>query len=315
MIGDRVPQFGVAEILVQESAVGPPPSPGLRVGVHGAAHGQPARSDGLDAEQVPVGQRPAGLARLDVVVVAGTHDEVTRAGLGAAGDTDRGPFCDDAQADQVVADAAAQYPAQRVLGGHQQHIGAIGGQGDVGGRGGVHHFLGVPAGDAAVLVIVGQHGEVPVAQPQAGVLFPLVAEPDWLSQPDVAQRAGEQGHAAAIGHGLQLAGVPGQDQLPVAGIGVSDKVGQVRAGHRGGLIDQQQRPGAGLDGAAGTAPAGQVAQEPGSVIGHRDAGGQGVAGRLRRGDPDHRAQPGRGPRAAEFGRHPGLARPGRGINR
>jgi hypothetical protein len=113
--------------LVQESAVGPPPPPRLGVGVQGPAHDQPVRGDGLDAEQVPVGQRPAGLARLDVVVVASTHDEVTRAGLGAAGDTDRGPFCDDAQADQVVADAAAQFPAQRVLGCHQQHIGAIGG--------------------------------------------------------------------------------------------------------------------------------------------------------------------------------------------
>ena len=41
MIGDRVPQFGVTEILVQESAVGPPPLPGLGVGVQGAAHDQP----------------------------------------------------------------------------------------------------------------------------------------------------------------------------------------------------------------------------------------------------------------------------------
>lgn len=43
-------------------------------------------------------------------------------------DADRGAICDDAQADEVVADAAAQFPAQRVLGGHQQRVGAIGGQ-------------------------------------------------------------------------------------------------------------------------------------------------------------------------------------------
>ena len=71
---------------------------------------------------------------------------------------------------------------------------------------------------------------------------------------------------------------------------------------------------AGLDRAAGAAPARQVAQELGAVVGHRDPGGQGVAGRLRRGDPDHRAQPGRGPRFADFGQHVGLAGPGRRID-
>ena len=65
MIGDRIPEFGIAEMLVQESAVGPPALPGGRVGVQGAAHDQPARGDGLDAQQVPVGQRPAGFSRLE----------------------------------------------------------------------------------------------------------------------------------------------------------------------------------------------------------------------------------------------------------
>ena len=83
-----------------------------------------------------------------------------------------GPGCDDAQGDEVVADAAGQLAAQRVLGRHQQGVGAVGGQGDVGGRGGVHHLLGVAAEDAAVLVVVGQHGGVAVAQPQAGVPVP-----------------------------------------------------------------------------------------------------------------------------------------------
>ncbi len=57
----------------------------------------------------------------------------------------------------------------------------------------------------------------------------------------MAERTGEQGHAAAVLHSLQLAGVPGQDYLPAAGLGVADQVGQVRAGHRRGLIDHQQR--------------------------------------------------------------------------
>jgi hypothetical protein len=55
---------------------------------------------------------------------------------------------DDAQGDQVVADPAVQLAAQRVVGGHQQGVGAVGGQGDVGGRGGVHRLLGVAADDA-----------------------------------------------------------------------------------------------------------------------------------------------------------------------
>ena len=57
-----------------------------------------------------------------------------------------------------------------------------------------------------------------------------------------------------------------------------------------------------------------MAQELGGVVRHRDSGGQGVAGRLRRGDPDHRAQPGRGPGAAGVGQHPGLAGAGRGVD-
>ena len=255
-----------------------------------------------------------GSSGFEGVVVAGAGDQVAGAGGGAVGDADRGPGLDDAQGDEVLADAAGQLAAQRMLGGHEQGVGAVGGQGDVGGRGGVHHLLGVAAVDAAVLVVVGQHGGVAVAQPQAGVLFPGGAEPGRFGEPGVAEGVGEQGHAAAVLDRLQLAGVPGQDELPVAGLGVGDQVGQVRAGHRGGLIDQQQRPLAGLDRAAGAAPAREVAQELGAVVGHRDPGGQGVAGRLRRSDPHHRAQPGGGPGAAGFGQHAGLAGPGRRVD-
>ena len=260
VIGDRIPEFSIAVICVQEGAAGPPSLPGGRVGIQGAAHGQPACGDGLDAEQVPVGQRPAGLARLDRVIVAGADDQVARAGLGAAGDADRGLGCDDAEADQVVADAAGQFPAQRVLGGHQQRVGAIGGERDVGGRGGVHHLLRFPADDPAVLVIDGQHRGVPGAQPQAGRLFPGGAEPGRLGEPGIAERIGEQGHAAAVLHSLELAGVPGQDHLPAAGLGVADQVGQVRAGHRRGLIDRpagapgRYRPGRGRRGGPGGGP-------------------------------------------------------------
>ena len=208
VVGDRISQFGIFVVLEHEVSVGPAALPGGRVGVQGAADEQAVCGDGLDAEQVAVGQRPAGLAGLDAVVVAGADDQVPGAGPGAVGDRDRGPVLDDAQGDEVVADAAVQLAAQRVVRGHQQRVGAAGGQRDVGGRGGVHDLLRVAADDAAVLVVLGQHAGVAVAQPQAGGLFPGVAEPDGFGQPGIAEPGGEQGHAAAVLHGLQLAECP-----------------------------------------------------------------------------------------------------------
>ena len=187
MVGDRISQFGIFVVFEHEVSVGPAALPGGRVGVQGAADEQPVWGDGLDAEQVAVGQRPAGLARLDAVVVAGADDQVPGAGPGAVGDRDRGPVLDDAQGDEVVADAAVQLAAQRVVRGHQQRVGAARGQRDVGGRGGVHHLLRVAADDAAVLVVLGQHARIAVTQPQAGGLFPGVAEPDGFGQPGVAE--------------------------------------------------------------------------------------------------------------------------------
>ena len=126
-----------------------------RVGVQRAADDQPVRGDGLDAEQVAVGQRAAGLPRLDGVVVAGADDQVPGAGLGAIGDADGWAAGDDAEDDEVVADAAGQLPAQRVVGGHQQRVRAVGGEREVGGRGGVHHLLRLAAADPGVLVVLG----------------------------------------------------------------------------------------------------------------------------------------------------------------
>ena len=90
--------------------------------------------------------------------------------------------------------------------------------------------------------------------------------------------------------------------------GVGDQVGQVRAGQHRGLIDDQQGAGADPDRAAGAAPAGQVAQELGGVVRHRDPGGQGVAGRLGRGDADHLSAAAAAQIRADLGQHPGLAR-------
>ena len=260
VIGDRVAELGFPVMRVQERPGGPPALPGPRVGVQGAADEQALSGDGVDAEQVAVGQRAAGLARLDVVVVAGADDQVAWAGPGAAGDGDRGAVADDAEGDEVVADAAVELAAQRVVGGHQQGVGAADGEGDVGFRGGVHHLLRVAAGDPGVLVVFGQHGGVAVAEPQAGRLFPGGAEPDGLGEPGVAEGVGEQRHAAAVLHGLQLAGVPGQDHLPAAGLGCSrsGRPGPGRASSRphrpAAAAPRRPRPGRGRRGGRAGAP-------------------------------------------------------------
>jgi len=70
-----------------------------------------------------------------------------------------------------------------------------------------------------VLVVLGQHAGVAVAQPQAGLLFPGGVEPDRFGEPGVAEGAGEQGHAAVVnGRTLALdaiggAGAPVQPTL------------------------------------------------------------------------------------------------------
>jgi len=106
MIGDRVPQLGIGVVCVHESAVGPPPPPGPRIRVQSPAHDQAFRRDGLNAEQVAVGHGPAGLPRLDGVIIAGADDQVTHTGLSAVRDAERGAGLHDAQADELVADAA-----------------------------------------------------------------------------------------------------------------------------------------------------------------------------------------------------------------
>ena len=103
-----------------------------------------------------------------------------------------------------------------MIGGHQQHIGAIQRQRQVVGSGGVHHLLRLTAADPGMLVIIGQHRGIPGAQPQAGRLFPPGAEPDRLGQLHEAERVGEQGQAAAVLHCLQLLGITGQDHLGAA---------------------------------------------------------------------------------------------------
>jgi hypothetical protein len=63
VVGDRVSELGIFVVVEQEVSVGPAALPGGRVGVHGPADEQAVRGDGLDAEQVAVGERPAGCRR------------------------------------------------------------------------------------------------------------------------------------------------------------------------------------------------------------------------------------------------------------
>ena len=91
VVGDRVAELGILVAGVQEVPVGPAALPGLRVGVQRAADEQPVRGDGVDAEQVAVGQGPAGLAGLDAVVVAGADDQVAGAGQAPSAMVTAGP--------------------------------------------------------------------------------------------------------------------------------------------------------------------------------------------------------------------------------
>ena len=170
VVGDRVTQLRFLKVRVQETLVCREALARVRVGVQGAAHEQGLPGDGFDAQQVAVGQGPAGFACFDGVIVAGGYDQVALAGLGAVGDGDGRARADQAQADQVVADAAGQLAAQAVIGRHQQDVGALKGQGGIGGRGGVHHLLRGAAVDPGVLVILSQDRGVAVAQAEAGGL-------------------------------------------------------------------------------------------------------------------------------------------------
>lgn len=62
--------------------------------------------DGLDPQQVAVGQPPASLARLKTVVVAPADDQVTRRCPCPVGQDDVAAVVDQSEVDQVVPDAA-----------------------------------------------------------------------------------------------------------------------------------------------------------------------------------------------------------------
>ena len=212
----------------------------MPVGAERAADQEAAGGDGFDAEQVAVGQGPPRLPGLDAVVVAGAHDQVADPYRRAARDGHRRGPVDQAEAEQVLPDAARQLPAQGVVGGDQQRVGVVGGQGGVVVGGGLDHQLRVTAVDPGVLVVFVGDGTVAVAEPQAGGALPRRPEPHRLGQPGVAESAGEQGHTPAVVHGLELLGVARDDDLAPVPFGEGDQVGQVRTGHHRRLVDREE---------------------------------------------------------------------------
>ena len=172
MPGDRVGQVTGPVAGIAERLRGEPPLPGRRVRLEQAADHDAAAGDGLDPQDVPVGQAPARLARLDLVVVAAADDQIPGRGLGAFGDPDRSAVVDQAEVDQVVADPGGQFPAPGPVRGHQQHVPPGQVAGHVGLHGLVHGLLRRGTADPAVLVVLIQRGGVPGAQPQRGVRAP-----------------------------------------------------------------------------------------------------------------------------------------------
>ena len=87
----------------------------------------------------PLARVLPGFPGLGAVVVAGAHDQVAASRWRAVGDGHRLGAVDEAEAEQVLPDAAGQFPAQGVVGRDEQRVGAVRGQGRVVGGGGLHH--------------------------------------------------------------------------------------------------------------------------------------------------------------------------------
>src|ERR1700685_3297858 len=83
--GDRVGQVRCAVAVVAERLAGEAPGTGDRVSVKQATDLDAICGDGLDPQDVAVGQAPARFAGLDVVVVLAADDQVTGGRLRALG--------------------------------------------------------------------------------------------------------------------------------------------------------------------------------------------------------------------------------------
>ena len=160
-----VPGYRVGEVrclvaVVAEGTVCELALSGGRIGVEHPADHDAAAGNGLDPQDVAVGQGPAGLARLEAVVVGPADDQVPGRGLAAVGDPDGTAVVYEAEVDQVVANPGGQFAAAGPVRGHEQDgaAGQVGGE--VGAGALVYGLIRWGAADAAVLVVLVQRGAV-----------------------------------------------------------------------------------------------------------------------------------------------------------
>lgn len=188
---------------------------------------------------------------------------------------------DQAVADQVVADAAGQFPGLFCGAGQQQDVAAGQVIGDVATAGQVGCLFWGTAAEPGVLVVAGEHGGVADAEAEAGVAFPVLGEPNGFGELGVAELADEHRHGAAALDGRELLVIASDQDFAIVLGSEAENGGEVGDRRRGCLVKDQQRARRDGLGAAGLAAAFEVAEEPGDVVGGGDASFvQDVRGRL-----------------------------------
>jgi len=105
--GDGVGQVGGAVAVVDERLAGELPLPGGPVRTEQAPHYEPVVGDGLDPQDVAVGQGPSRLVGLDAMVISAADNQVPSRRLGTLGDPDRRAVVDEAQQDRASRSALA----------------------------------------------------------------------------------------------------------------------------------------------------------------------------------------------------------------
>ena len=103
----------------------------------------------------------------------------------------------------------------------------------------VDRFLRVAAADPALLFVHRGDGGVPRAQPQGGVSFPFLGEPDRLGELDVAHLPGEHDHPATALDGGKLLMVAGDQHPALLLCSKAHDGGQIAHRHHRRLIQQQ----------------------------------------------------------------------------
>ena len=166
--------------------------------------------------------------------------------------------------------------------------------------------------DTPLHLVVGDRFEVPVAEGEGSLLFPLAGEPVYLVQLQRAMPVGEQGEHAAGADRAELVFITHGDDAGAAARGGIGQVQPVGGGDLAGLIQHDHVPRADFrppaDGAVGL-----LAEEPGQVrrpdlgpggvhLGCGDAGGV-----FQHGHHVHRPARGLGPCPGERADEAGLA--------